>query len=60
MPEHDTPDAGRRGLLKLAAIAPAAALGGVAAGEARAEVAAGETRLQDTEHTRAAYATARF
>ena len=61
MPEHDTPDARRRGLLTAAALAaPAAALGVAATPEAEAKDAPEGAGLRDTEHTRAFYASARF
>lgn len=52
----------RRDFLKLAAAtAPAAAVATVAGTEtAEAAEPTGETRLQDTAHTRAYYASARF
>ena len=55
----DTTDKGRRGFLKLAAVAPAAAA--LPAAEAAADTArpAG-TGLRDTAHTRAFYDSARF
>jgi hypothetical protein len=56
-----TVDGGRRGFLKFAAAAPvAAAAAGAATTEAEASVTPGTTRLADTEHTRAYYASARF
>lgn len=58
----ETPDSGRRDFLKLAtAAAPAAAVAATlgAATEAEAAPAKG-AGLQDTDHTRAYYASARF
>ena len=56
----DKTDEGRRGFLKLAAVAPAAAAipaTRAAADEARPE---GGSGLKDTAHTRAFYDSARF
>ncbi len=56
-PKDDTT---RRDFLKVAAAAvPAAAVSAVAPEAAKAEVVA-DDRLQDTAHTRAYYASARF
>jgi hypothetical protein len=60
MAEDAKTDRGRRGFLKLAAAAPAAAAATVVSGEAVAEEATKATGLQDTEQTRAFYASARF
>ena len=55
----DKTDQGRRGFLKLAAVAPAAAaipVAGASAEEAKPQ----GSGLQDTAHTRAFYDSARF
>ena len=55
----DKTDQGRRGFLKLAAVAPAAAA--IPAARAAADEAAPEgSGLKDTAHTRAFYDSARF
>ena len=56
----DKTDEGRRGFLKLAAVAPAAAAIPAATGATAEEARPEGSGLKDTAHTRAFYDSARF
>jgi len=63
MSEKEGQGASRRDFLKFASVSAPAAVAAAATGGTQAEAATpnlAETRLQDTAHTRAYYASARF